>query len=44
MYSITECDDKHTLVGNEEGGCLWQIVTVAEVKWHDEGEYAVSSW
>lgn len=32
MYSITECDDKHTLVGNEEGGCLWQIVTVAEVK------------
>ena len=26
MYEITEQDDKHIFVGNEEGGCLWQII------------------
>lgn len=26
MYKITECDDKHTFVGDEDGGCLWQIL------------------
>lgn len=26
MYEITEQDDKHMFVGDEDGGCLWQIV------------------
>jgi hypothetical protein len=28
MYQITECDENHTLAGDEDGGCLWQILEV----------------
>lgn len=26
MYSLTECDSHSTLVGDEDGGCQWQIL------------------
>jgi hypothetical protein len=25
---LTECDGNHTLVGDEEQGCLWQILEI----------------
>jgi hypothetical protein len=31
-YKLTEADSRHTLVGDEEGGCLWQIIMIPEVK------------